>query len=96
MCLEAEDRDIVLLGLVQLTELGAELVFGDVCAVGVENIAIMATVRPCRPELLPVLYFLHLHDHLATTEEGVADELARAQGNLRVGHIGGWYRPVAR
>jgi hypothetical protein len=34
------------------------------------------------------LYFLHLHDHLTTTEEGVADELARAQGNLGVGHVG--------
>jgi hypothetical protein len=49
----------------------------------------MATVRPCRPELLPVYCFLHLHDHLAATEEGVADELARAQGNLGVGHGGG-------
>jgi hypothetical protein len=54
VCLEAEDGDILLLGLVQLTELAAELVLGDVRAVGVENIAIMATVRPCRPELLPV------------------------------------------
>jgi hypothetical protein len=52
--LEAEDGDIVLLGLVKLSELATELVLGDVRAVGVENIAIMATVRPCRPELLPV------------------------------------------
>jgi hypothetical protein len=59
----------------------------------------MATVRPCRPELLPILHcivFLHLHDHLAATEEGVADELARAQGNLGVGHDGGGGRPRAR
>jgi hypothetical protein len=35
------------------------------------------------------LYFLHLHDHLTASEEGVADELARAQGNLGVGHDGG-------
>lgn len=35
------------------------------------------------------LYSKHLHDHLTTTEEGVADELARAQGNLGVGHVGG-------
>ncbi len=33
---------------------------------------------------------MHLHDHLATSEEGVADELARAQSNLRIGHVGGW------
>jgi len=54
VCLEAEDGDIILLALVELSELGAQLVLGDVCAVGVENIAIMATVRPCRPELLPI------------------------------------------
>jgi len=28
----------------------------------------------------------NLHDHLATTEEGVADELARTQGNVGVRH----------
>jgi hypothetical protein len=32
--------------------------------------------------------FLHLHDHLTTSEERVADELARAQSNLGVGHDG--------
>jgi hypothetical protein len=36
-----------------------------------------------------MIVFLHLHDHLATTEEGVADELARAQGYLGVGHDDG-------
>jgi hypothetical protein len=40
VCLEAENGDILLLGLVELTELAAELVLGDVRAVGVENIAI--------------------------------------------------------
>ena len=39
VCLEAEDGDIVLLGLVELTELATELVLGDVGAVGVEDIA---------------------------------------------------------
>jgi hypothetical protein len=39
VCLEAEDRDVLLLGLVQLAELLAELVLGHVRAVGVENIA---------------------------------------------------------
>lgn len=39
MCLESEDGDIVLLGFVELTELAAELVLGNVCAVGVEDIA---------------------------------------------------------
>jgi hypothetical protein len=37
--LEAEDGDIVLLCLVELTELATELVLGDVGAVGVENVA---------------------------------------------------------
>jgi hypothetical protein len=45
---------------------------------------------------LHCIVFLHLHDHLAATEEGVADELARAQGNLGVGHDGGGGRPRAR
>ena len=40
MCLEAEDGDILLLGLVQLTKLATELVLGNVCAVGVENVAV--------------------------------------------------------
>ena len=39
VCLEAEDGDIVLLGLVELAELAAELVLGDVGAVGVEDVA---------------------------------------------------------
>jgi len=39
VCLETKDGDIVLLGLVQLSELAAELVLGNVCAVGVEDIA---------------------------------------------------------
>lgn len=36
-----------------------------------------------------VLVGSDLHDHLATTEEGVADELARAQRDLRISHVGG-------
>jgi hypothetical protein len=36
---EAEDGDLVLFGLVQLSELGAELVLGDVGAVGVKDVA---------------------------------------------------------
>ena len=36
---EAEDGDLVLAALVQFGELGAELVLGDVGAVGVEDIA---------------------------------------------------------
>jgi hypothetical protein len=46
---------------------------------------------PMRPAA--TVYFLHLHNHLATTEERVADELARAQSNLGISHGGG---PAAR
>jgi hypothetical protein len=94
VCLETEDGDIVLLGLVQLTELATELVLGNVCAVGVEDIAV---VIPSDSILLNLCarQFLHLHDHLTTSEERVADELARAQSNLRVGHVGK-IRPAAR
>lgn len=41
MCLETEYGDIVLLGLVQLTELATEFVLGNVCAVGVKDIAVV-------------------------------------------------------
>ena len=39
VCLEAEDRDIFLLGLVQLAELATKLILGDVGAVGVKDVA---------------------------------------------------------
>ena len=48
-----------------------------------------SNVRAC-PSQLHVRCAVHLHDHLATSEKGVADELARAQSNLRIGHVGGW------
>lgn len=85
VCLEAEDGDILLLGLVELAELAAELVLGDVGAVGVEDIAAcqldLPSVCPCCDR------GVHLHDHLAAAEEGVADELARAQSNLGISHV---------
>lgn len=39
VCLHSEDRDIILLRLVQLAELAAELVLGDVGSVRVEDVA---------------------------------------------------------
>jgi hypothetical protein len=86
--LHAEDRDIVLLRLVQLAELAAELVLGDVGSVGVEDVTMSVRCFPRNPSLPPVCVSWHLHDHLAATEERVADELARAQSNLGVGHVG--------
>ncbi len=38
LCLEAEDRDVFLLGLVELAELAAEFVLGDVRPVRVQNV----------------------------------------------------------
>jgi hypothetical protein len=86
VCLEAEDGDFILLGLVQLTELATELVLGNVRAVGVEDIAAQNPSARSSTMVCPVC--LHLHNHLTASEEGVADELARAQSNLRVGHGG--------
>ena len=37
---EAEDRDLVFAGFVDFREFAAELVFGDVGAVGVEDVAV--------------------------------------------------------
>lgn len=44
---QAENGDIVLLGLVQLSELAAELVLGDVGAVGVEDVAGVGCQKQC-------------------------------------------------
>jgi hypothetical protein len=53
VCLETEDGDIILLGLVQLTELATELVLGNVRAVGVEDVAVEipsdSILRSCVP-----------------------------------------------
>ena len=40
LCPETKDRDLVLVGFVQLREFGAELVFRDVGAVGVQDVAV--------------------------------------------------------
>lgn len=96
--LETENVDLLLAGLVQLSELGAELVLGDVGAGWVEDIP----TRMLGPLLYPVLPTLpslasapeHLHDHLLPAQERVADELARPQSNwlLTVGHVCGMCR----
>lgn len=43
---ETEDGDLVLLGLVEAAELLAELIFGDVGAVGVEDVTEIASSQP--------------------------------------------------
>ena len=93
VCLEAEDGDILLLGLVELAELATELILGDVGTVGVEDVAVcpldLGSLHPASRTGV-----LHLHNHLAAAEEGVADELARAQGNLGFSHGGGRAVPI--
>lgn len=44
---ETEAGDLVLLGLVELGELGAELILGDVRAVGVQDVTVQCIVSPC-------------------------------------------------
>jgi len=46
---EAEDGDLVLLGLVEATELLAELLLGDIGAVGVEDVTRKSIVSPLIP-----------------------------------------------
>lgn len=60
VCLEAEDGDILLLGLVELAELATELVLGDVGTVGVEDVAV------CPLDLH--LYILHRDRRPALTQ----------------------------
>jgi hypothetical protein len=86
--LETEDGDIILLGLVELGKLAAEFVLGDVGTVGVEDVAGVGCQKqmPFPIRLSTNMVCPDLHDHLATTEERVADELARAQRDLRISH----------
>lgn len=44
---EAKDRDLVLLCLVQLGELAAELILGDVGSVGVEDVTVEVNALVC-------------------------------------------------
>ena len=43
---ETEDGDLVLVGLVELGELGAELILGDVGTVGVEDVTVQCIISP--------------------------------------------------
>jgi len=54
---------------------------------------------PCHMPCPSRRVFQHLHDHLTASEEGVANELARAQGNLGISHVGAvpiWARSAVR
>jgi hypothetical protein len=46
LCAEAEDGNLVLVGLVQVGELLTELIFGDVGAVGVQDVPIISHQYP--------------------------------------------------
>jgi hypothetical protein len=114
---ETEDGDLVLVGLVQLGELLAELILGDVRAVGVQDVTVQQIISPHCSISLAILcarsvfssvcgggerrFFLgaveglYAHDHLLAAQEGVANELARAQSHLRVRHVG-WLIVVDR
>jgi len=94
LCSEAEDGDLIFVGFVELGEFGAEFVFGDVGAIGVEDVteqsfiskhALIQSIRQEEAEL----DIGDAHDHLLSSQEGIADELARAQryGLLAVCHI---------
>jgi hypothetical protein len=40
LCSETEDGDLVFVGFVEFAKFGAELIFGDIGAVGVENVTV--------------------------------------------------------
>jgi hypothetical protein len=42
LCTQAEDVDLVFVGFVDFGEFGAEIIFGDVGAVGVEDVTVIA------------------------------------------------------
>ena len=98
LCSKAKARDLILGGFVERAEFLAQLVFADICAAGMEDIA-ADTVSLCGcfkssggnvGEAWRVRGAVrqerHIHDHLLPAEEGIADELARAQGHLALRH----------
>lgn len=98
---ETEDRHGVLVGLVELGELLAELVLGDVGPRWVEDVtAVIRIVLVCRCRWAEEDSAVYAHDHLLAAEQWVADKLARAQGHLAFRHdcggnvwmsgVGGW------
>lgn len=100
LCPEAEDGDLVLGGLVELRELLAELILGHVGARWVEDVTVGEMVLVDDPGLGggpardgdgwgELDRGEYAHDHLLASQQWVADELARAQSNLCVGHYCG-------
>jgi hypothetical protein len=95
---QAEDIDLVLVGFVDGGELVTEVVLGDVCAVGVEDVTgsyvsqeptnkVFAMNLGDEEDLLSRRRrFGDLHDHLLAGEQSVGDELASSDGDLRVSH----------
>lgn len=59
LCLETEDVDLVLGGLVEFCELATEFIFGDVGSVWVEDITISSLLEADSS----ILSALHLHFH---------------------------------
>ena len=97
LCSEPEAGYLVFVCFVELRELLAEFVFTDVCAVGVEDVSAASEAPSAyfRLRTFPRYRLLgnlgRVHDHLLSTEEGIADEFACAQryGLLSVGHLCG-------
>lgn len=54
LCSEAETRYLVFVGLIQLGELGAEFVFRDIGAIGVENVTVVN--ETVSRSSIPVIY----------------------------------------
>ena len=88
--------NLVLVGFVEFCELAAEFVFGDIGSVWVEDI----TETSKFGQLAAAVWLgvvceegngRHIHDHLPSAEQLVADEFTGSQGDgrLSVCHIGG-------
>jgi hypothetical protein len=99
--LQAENVDLVLVGLVHFRELASEFILGDVCTVGMEDITIRTPLESqfqswfksiiCGREDGDLIERQNLHDHLLAAEEGIADEFASSQRDrlLFVRHLCG-------
>lgn len=73
LCPEAEDRDLVLVGFVDICEFLAELVFGNVGAVWVEDVTVLYTDQSPHTSYVladiaeSLVKLVSLHDHLLSS-----------------------------
>jgi hypothetical protein len=78
LCAHAEDVDLVFVGFVDFGEFGAEVVFANIGAIGVEDVAGADTIRL---KLEAVLRVVDLHNHLLSRQQSICDKFPGADSD---------------